>query len=399
VAAEIIIDRQPGPAECPIEVVERKGLGHPDTLADALAERMSVAYSRYCLQHFGAVLHHNLDKVYLRGGHCRTGLGDFKMTAPVTLVIGGRVSTSFAGQCIDHRGLFEQTARDYLTGVLPSFDHSRWLRIEHATTDRSRFPTWFHPRDHGDLPELTSPSASDTVVVTGWWPHTLTEHLTLALERHLNQEGHGPRDLRLGQDIKVMAVRRGRHVDVTANVAVHPLVATDTATYDEIVTQVHGELDKVADATLHDVLFYRLSVNSGDTNPYRGKRHYLLGSGSCLEFGEEGFVGRGNAASGVIPVHRPKSTEAAFGKNPTYHAGKVYSIHAEMTARAVHAATGTPAAVTIMARHSDPLRTPALVHVGVHGDADHTAAADVARTTLATTDHLALALDGHLIPR
>jgi S-adenosylmethionine synthetase len=111
--------------------------------------------------------------------------------------------------------------------------------------------------------------------------------------------------------------------------------------------------------------------------------------------------------AGSSPSIGPKSTEAAFGKNPTYHAGKVYSIHAEMTARihaemtarAVHAATGTPAAVTIMARHSDPLRTPALVHIGVHGDADHTAAADVARTTLATTDHLALALDGHLIPR
>ncbi|HUY45677.1 MAG TPA: methionine adenosyltransferase [Streptosporangiaceae bacterium] len=69
----------------------------------ALAERMSVAYSRYCLQNFGAVLHHNLDKVYLRGGHCRTGLGAFEMTAPVTLLIGGRVSTSFGGQPAGHR--------------------------------------------------------------------------------------------------------------------------------------------------------------------------------------------------------------------------------------------------------------------------------------------------------
>jgi S-adenosylmethionine synthetase len=36
---------------------------------------MSVAYSRHCRERFGAVLHHNLDKLYLRGGHCQTGLG------------------------------------------------------------------------------------------------------------------------------------------------------------------------------------------------------------------------------------------------------------------------------------------------------------------------------------
>jgi S-adenosylmethionine synthetase len=397
-ATEIILDKQPGPADVPVEVVERKGLGHPDTLADALSERMSVAYSRYTQHNFGAVLHHNLDKVYLRGGHCQTGLGAFEMTAPVTLVIGGRVSTSFGGQRIDHRDLFERTARDYLSTVLPAFDHCRWLRIEHATTDRSRFPTWFHPRSHDDLPELDSPTASDTVAVTGWWPRTPTEQLTLALERHLNQEGNGPRDLRLGQDIKVMAVRRGQQVKVTANVAVNPMSATDTATYDEIVTQVHTELDKVAAATLDGEISYELCVNSGDTNPYAGKRHYLLGSGSCLECGEEGLTGRGNTTAGFIPLHRPKSAEAAFGKNPTYHAGKVYSIHAEVAAQAIHAVSGVPATVTIVARHSDPLREPALVHVSVHGDANPAVTEEAVRTSLATTGHLALALDGHLIP-
>jgi S-adenosylmethionine synthetase len=396
---ELSIHRQPSPADAPVEVVERKGLGHPDTLADALAERMSVAYSRYCLQNFGAVLHHNLDKLYLRGGHCRTGLGVFEMTAPVTLLIGGRVSTSFGGKPIDHRGLFEQVARDYLTTILPGFDHARWLRIEHATTDRSRFPAWFHPRDHGDLPELASPAASDTVAVTGWWPHTPAERLALALERHLNQEGRGPRDLHLGQDIKVMAIRRDRHVDVTVNVAVHPLAAPDTATYDDILGRLHAELDEVAAQTLGGVLSHRLRLNSGDANPYRGKRHYLLGSGSCLEFGEEGFVGRGNTPSGYIPIHRPKSAEAAFGKNPTYHAGKVYTLHAEAIARAIHTMTSAPATITIIARHSDPLREPAFIYIALHGDASPVTAAKVTRDVLAETDHLALALDGQLIPR
>ncbi len=398
-ATEICAHRQPGPADAPVEVVERKGLGHPDTLADALAERMSVAYCLYCQENFGAVLHHNLDKLYLRGGHCRTGLGVFEMTAPVTLVIGGRVSTSFGGQPIDHRGLFEQVARDYLATVLPGFDHGRWLRIEHATTDRSRFPAWFHPRDHDDLPELASPAASDTAAVTGWWPHTPVERLALVLERYLNQEGRGPRDPRLGQDIKIMAIRRDQHVDVTLNVAVHPLAAPDTASYDTILTLLHGELDALTAQTLGGMLSHRLRLNSGDTNPYRGKRHYLLGSGSCLEFGEEGLVGRGNTPSGLIPIHRPKSAEAAFGKNPAYHAGKVYALYTEAIARAIHAATSAPAAVTIVSRHSDPLREPALTHVALHADASLTTAANVTRDVLATTDHAASAASSNVTSR
>ena len=106
----INVHHGPGPAGQPVEIVERKGLGHPDTLADALAERMSVAYSRQCLERFGAVLHHNLDKLYLRGGHCQIGLGTFEMTDPVTLTIGGRVWSSFSGEPIDHRELFQEVA-------------------------------------------------------------------------------------------------------------------------------------------------------------------------------------------------------------------------------------------------------------------------------------------------
>ena len=395
----ITVRHDPGPAAAPAEIVERKGLGHPDTLADALAERMSVAYSRHCQQQYGAVLHHNLDKLYLRGGHCRIGLGDFEMTEPVTLVIGGRVSASFAGQPIPYRELFEETARGYLGTVLPHFDHGHWLRIEHATTSRSRFPSWFHPASLEDLPELDCPAASDTAVVTAWHPETSAERVTLALERHLNREGAGPRYPELGQDIKVMTVRQGQHLDITVNVAVHPAAASDTDAYDAILAKVHGELDQLAGTVLAGTAAHRLTLNTGDGNPFRGKRCYLLGTGSCLEFGEEGFVGRGNTPAGYIPLQRPKSAEAAFGKNPVYHAGKVYSVHAAQIARRVHEETGAAATVTIASRHSDPLRQPAFTDVTVHGDADPRAVQEIAATSLATADHLSLALDGWLVPR
>lgn len=291
------------------------------------------------------------------------------MTTPVTLTIGGRISTSFAGIPIDHQGLFEQVAHDYLATVLPSFDAGSWLRIEHITNDHSRYPTWFRPRSLADLPELDHPTANDTVAVTAWCPNTPTEDLVLALERHLNQEGRGPRHPCLGEDIKVMATRRHQLVDLTVNVPVHPKAAATTADYYDILTELQAELDDVAAAALNGRLDQRLHLNSSTQNPFGGKRQYLLGSGSCLEFGEEGFVGRGNGASGPIPIARAKSVEAPFGKNPTYHAGKVYTIHAQEIARTLHATLGVASTVTINACHSEPLRQPALVDIRLHTDA------------------------------
>ncbi len=52
----------------PVEIVERKGIGHPDTMCDALAEELSRTLCRYYLDNFGLVLHHNVDKALLRGG-------------------------------------------------------------------------------------------------------------------------------------------------------------------------------------------------------------------------------------------------------------------------------------------------------------------------------------------
>jgi hypothetical protein len=55
--------------------------------------------------------------------------------------------------------------------------------------------------------------------------------------------------------------------------------------------------------------------------------------------------------------------------------------------------------VTIASRHSDPLRQPSFVGVAMHGDADPRAVQEIAAASLATADHLSMALDGWLVPR
>jgi S-adenosylmethionine synthetase len=52
---------------------------------------------------------------------------------------------------------------------------------------------------------------------------------------------------------------------------------------------------------------------------------YLTVLGTSAEGGDCGQVGRGNRVNGVIPLNRPISTEAAAGKNPVSHVGKIYT--------------------------------------------------------------------------
>src|SRR4051812_27615044 len=96
------------------EVVERKGIGHPDTLADGIAELASIRYAEHCLTHHGAVLHHNLDKVAVFGGRARFGDTDGTYTRPVRIVFGGRASNSFAGQPIPVAEILTAAAHEQL---------------------------------------------------------------------------------------------------------------------------------------------------------------------------------------------------------------------------------------------------------------------------------------------
>src|SRR5574337_515485 len=53
---------------------------------------------------------------------------------------------------------------------------------------------------------------------------------------------------------------------------------------------------------------------------------YLSLLGTSAEDADSGQVGRGNRVNGVIPLNRPVSGEAAAGKNPVSHIGKIYNV-------------------------------------------------------------------------
>ena len=53
---------------------------------------------------------------------------------------------------------------------------------------------------------------------------------------------------------------------------------------------------------------------------------YLSLLGTSAEDADSGQVGRGNRVNGLISVNRPMGTEAAAGKNPVSHVGKIYNL-------------------------------------------------------------------------
>jgi len=198
----------PLPSDLPVEVVERKGVGHPDSLADGIAELASIRYSRYCLAEFGAVLHHNLDKVAVLGGRAAFTDTDGAYDRPLRVVFGGRVSTTFAGCPLPVREIFEQAAVEYLRTALPGFDRVR-LEFLHQATDSSKFPHWFAPRSLDDLPERPKAYSNDTAYLVGSAPHTAAETVVLLAESLFRRRPWA------GSDIKALAVRTGPDMAVT----------------------------------------------------------------------------------------------------------------------------------------------------------------------------------------
>jgi len=75
-----------------LEIVERKGLGHPDSICDAIMDQISVRLSRAYLEKFGAIMHHNADKSLLVAGEIETIFGGGSVKKPMLLIFGDRAT-------------------------------------------------------------------------------------------------------------------------------------------------------------------------------------------------------------------------------------------------------------------------------------------------------------------
>lgn len=366
------------------EVVERKGVGHPDSLADALANEVSIAYSRHCLDVIGVIPHHNVDKLYIGAGHYKNDYGVCDRLSPVVVRVHGRMSSVFGDVDLGIEELQVSAVQKYMCQVMPTVTDDD-LVIEPNATQYTKVPYWFTPRNVADIPDATNPKANDTSVCIGHWPPTPAESLAYQLERYfwIEVNGHAvPRFPEIGQDIKVMVVRSGELLEATLCV---PAMSKLTASYDayrELMSGHEQNLQSLAD---------NLLANSGlrtlvKVNPYQ--RQYMLGLGSCIECGEEGMVGRGNNINGVISTHRIHTLESWAGKNPVYHTGRVYGYMTAKLARSISDQFSVKCTVTAVTRCGDSLFPPYQLMVSTNIPVDSNELERFVDKLMAETDYV-----------
>ncbi|MBU1092433.1 hypothetical protein KJ836_02065 [Patescibacteria group bacterium] len=369
----------------PFEIVERKGLGHPDTLADGLADAISIAYSRYCLGKFGVVLHHNLDKVYIGGGHFTCDYGSRTMLAPIKVVVNGRISNTMDGLAIDVRAIQKDAVVSYLKQLLPHLDTDEHLDICPNATQHTQRNHWFSPRSIEDLPEQSKLTANDTSLCVAYAPLSTCELLSIALEQTLwvvQEDGRRiPRWPDIGQDIKVMILRNGNRIDVTLCVPFISNLVNSHDYYQQRVREIEATIQDRADSIAGKNCRISVQVNTAE-------RLYMLGVGSCIECGEEGIVGRGNSSGGFIAAGRPHSMEAAFGKNPVYHTGRVLGYLTQKLAWAIYRETGSPNVIHSLTTNGGNLIPPDRLIISTATDVPRSTIVEIIERDFLAADYL-----------
>jgi S-adenosylmethionine synthetase len=140
-----------------------------------------------------------------------------------------------------------------------------------------------------------------------------------------------------------------------------------------------------------------LYVNTQDDNPYRN-HHYITPFGSSIGIGEEGVVGRGNNALGVISTYRPYSMEAPFGKNPTYHTGRIYGVLSTEIAKLIYNTSNCRNEITILAQNGGTLLPPFVINIGLNDNRDEVFLTRKVSNFVREYDYLSAILEGYLVP-
>ncbi|MDP1797253.1 MAG: methionine adenosyltransferase [Planctomycetaceae bacterium] len=306
------------PSQQEFEIVERKGLGHPDTICDALMEAASVALSTAYLQTCGRVLHFNLDKGLLVAGQSTPTLGGGTIDAPMRIIFGDRATNEYQGKRIPVGEIVEATAVDWFQKNLRFVDPQKHLVMQNEIRPGSP--------ELVDLFARERLTANDTSAAVGYAPLSETEQLVLAAERYLNSVDFKVRHPETGEDVKVMGVRRHRDVQLTVAMAFVDRFVTSAASYFELKAEIQHELAGYLGNQLTSLDRVDVQINTLD-DPHRGLGGmYLTVLGTSAEGADGGEVGRGNRVNGLISLNRPMTLEAAAGKNPVSHVGKIYNL-------------------------------------------------------------------------
>jgi S-adenosylmethionine synthetase len=378
-----------------VEIVERKGLGHPDSICDGIAEHVSRALARAYLDRVGEVLHYNTDETQLVAGRAAPAFGGGEVLEPIYLLITGRATKQYGDRKIPADAIALRAAREYVERHFPFLEFGTDLVVDVKLGEGS-----------GDLQQVFGedgiqvPMANDTSFGVGHAPLTETERIVLETERQLNGR-YGDDTPAVGQDVKVMGKREGDRIDVTVAAAVVDRYVDDIDEYDAAVDGIREFVRRLAG----DITDRAVEVHVNTADDYGSGSIYLTTTGTSAEQGDDGSVGRGNRANGLITPNRSMSMEATSGKNPVNHIGKIYNLLAtEVAGTVVEEVDGIrEIRVRLLSQIGQPIDRPHVADASLVtdedvevGDVDSEVAAIVDRELADVTSITERVIDGEL---
>jgi S-adenosylmethionine synthetase len=298
-----------------VELVERKGIGHPDSVSDGIAEAVSRELSKYYMKEFGKILHHNTDQVEVVGGQSSPKFGGGSVLDPVYILLSGRATTTVNNERLPVKSVAVKAAKRYLERQFKHLDLEGDVmidsRIGHGSVDLR------------DVYDTSKHRANDTSFGVGFAPFTDTERLVKETEKYINGELKSKLPA-IGYDIKVMGYRQDKVINLTVAAAYVDKYVRDSTEYFSVKEELQNLLEdharKVTDENV------KIFINTADKDGDKITSHYLTVTGLSMENGDDGSVGRGNRVNGIITPYKPMSMEAAAGKNPVTHVGKLYNV-------------------------------------------------------------------------
>jgi len=338
--------------DLPVEIVERKGIGHPDSLCDGIAERISVEYTKWCEENLGVALHHNFDKVQLVAGEVKVGYGGGRLLKPIRIQIAGRGTPAFRGEKVPMDDIAIQAAKQHVRETMRYLDPDRHMVIDS-----------YAGRGAEELQYVVDHvTANDTSFGVSHWPRSGLEHVVYETAQYINYKLID--QFPVGEDVKVMGMRQGKEMTLTVAM---PFIATRIGDATE-----YREVKQAAEAAIHEYASQlderKMTVALDTADDVDNDVVYLTLTGTSAEMGDDGAVGRGNRVNGVIAPFRSASLEAPCGKNPISHVGKVYNLLALLTAQDIieRVPTVREATVYLLSQIGAPLDQPLVATALVH---------------------------------
>ena len=316
-------------AEQPLEIVERKGVGHPDHICDAIMNDVSVALSKQYLKKYGTVLHHNIDKALLAAGEVRRRFGGGEVKRPMLMVFGDRATYDVDGDPVPVDELAVSTAKKWFRSNIRFLDPEKHVRYQVELARGSEALRDIFKRKGRFL------GANDTSAAVGYAPLTPTEQIVLQTERRINSPAFKKDFPETGEDVKIMASRDGRDLDLTIALAFVDRFIENEGQYFRKKAEVTEEVTRFVKSKVK-LDGVNVSINTADKKGRGMGGMYLTVLGTSADDGDGGQVGRGNRVNGLIPLNRPTCSEAAAGKNPVSHVGKIYNLLTYEIAQHVH---------------------------------------------------------------